>query len=143
AQICVLDNNIYKLMRLQNILGCRLATSALDPITVEKELIEADLAIGAIHSSDGRSPMVVPEDIVMKMKPGAVIVDVSIDQGGCFETSEPTTLRNPVYVKHDVVHYAVPNISSNYPKTASRAISNILSPIFNHAADSHSIDHFI
>src|SRR5690625_6612827 len=87
--------------------------------------------------------MVVSEDIVMKMKPGAVIVDVSIDQGGCFETSEPTTLENPVYIMHDVVHYAVPNISSNYPKTASRAISNILSPIFSYAADSHSIDHFI
>lgn len=143
AQICVLDNNIYKLMRLQNILGRRLATSALDPVILEKELVEADLAIGAIHSSDGRSPMVVPEDIVMKMKPGAVIVDVSIDQGGCFETSEPTTLENPVYIMHDVIHYAVPNISSNYPRTASRAISNILSPIFNHAADSHSIDHFI
>lgn len=143
AQISVLDNNIYKLMRLQNILGRRLTTSTLDPVTLEKELIDADLAIGAIHSSDGRSPMVVSEDMVMKMKRGAVIVDVSIDQGGCFETSEPTTLENPVYTLHDVIHYAVPNISSNYPKTASRAISNILSPIFSHAADSHSIDHFI
>lgn len=143
AQICVLDNNIYKLMRLQNILGRRLSTSALEPVTLEKELLEADVAIGAIHSSEGRSPMVVSEEMVMKMKPGAVIVDVSIDQGGCFETSRPTTMDQPVFEKHNVIHYAVPNIASNYPKTASRAISNILSPLFVQAADAHGMDHFI
>lgn len=143
AQIFVLDNNVYKLMRLQNILGHRLATSALDPETLSRKLREADIVIGAIHSAEGRAPMVVSEEMVMNMKEGAVIVDVSIDQGGCFETSKPTTLENPVYVTHGVVHFAVPNISSNYPKTASRAISNILSPILMEAAGTNGIDRFI
>lgn len=143
AQIFVLDNNVYKLMRLQNILGHRLATSVLDPVTLTAQLKEADIVIGAIHSAGGRAPMVVTEDMVMGMKEGSVIVDVSIDQGGCFETSRPTTLKNPYYEKHGVIHFAVPNISSNYPKTASRAISNILSPIFMQAAGANGIDRFI
>ncbi len=143
AQIFVMDNNIYKLMRLQNILGRRMSTSALDPSTLAAQLKEADIVIGAIHSAGGRAPMVVSEDMVMDMKEGAVIVDVSIDQGGCFETSLPTTLEDPVYEKHGIIHYAVPNISSNYPKTASRAISNILSPIFMQGAGTNGIDRFI
>lgn len=143
ARIFVMDNNIYKLMRLQNVLGQRLATSALDPTTLTAQLKDADIVIGAIHSAGGRAPMVVSEDMVMNMKEGAVIVDVSIDQGGCFETSMPTTLEDPVYEKHGVIHYAVPNISANYPKTASRAISNILSPIFMQAADTHAVESFI
>lgn len=143
AQIFVLDNNVYKLMRLQNILGQRLATSVLDPTTLTAQLRDADIVIGAIHSAEGRAPMVVSEEMVMGMKEGSVIVDVSIDQGGCFETSRPTTLEDPYYEKHGVIHFAVPNISSNYPKTASRAISNILSPIFIEAAGAHGIDRFI
>lgn len=143
AQIFVMDNNIYKLMRLQNILGQRLATSALDPVTLARELREADVVIGAIHSSEGRAPMVVSEDMVMNMKEGSVIVDVSIDQGGCFETSMPTTLEKPIFEKHGVIHYAVPNISSNYPKTSSRAISNILSPIFIRASSTGGVEQFI
>ncbi len=143
AQIFVMDNNIYKLMRLQNILGRRMSTSALDPTTLAAQLKEADIVIGAIHSAEGRAPMVVSEDMVMDMKNGAVIVDVSIDQGGCFETAVPTTLQDPVYEKHGVIHYAVPNISSNYPKTASRAISNILSPIFMQGAGTNGIERFI
>lgn len=143
AQIFVMDNNIYKLMRLQNILGRRMSTSALDPSTLAAQLEEADIVIGAIHSAEGRTPMVVSEDMVMNMKEGAVIVDVSIDQGGCIETSVPTTLENPVYEKHGVIHYAVPNIAANYPKTASRAISNILSPIFMQGAGMNGIDRFI
>ena len=123
AQVFVMDNNVYNLMRLQNILGHRLATSALEPVTLTAQLREADIVIGAIHSAEGRAPMVVSEEMVMGMKEGSVIVDVSIDQGGCFETSQPTTLDKPVYEKHGVIHFAVPNISSNYPKTASRAIS--------------------
>lgn len=143
AQIFVMDNNIYKLMRLQNILGRRLSTSALDPLTLTTQLKDADIVIGAIHSAEARAPMVVNEDMVMNMKEGSVLVDVSIDQGGCIETSRPTTLEDPVYEKHGVIHYAVPNISSNYPKTASRAISNILSPIFMQAAGTHGVDRFI
>lgn len=143
AQVFVFDNNVYKLMRLQNILGRRLATSALDPVTLSAQLNEADIVIGAIHSAEGRAPMVVTEEMVINMKEGAVIVDVSIDQGGCIETSKPTTLENPTHEKHGVIHFAVPNISSNYPKTSSRAISNILSPIFMQAAGTNSIERLI
>jgi alanine dehydrogenase len=85
--------------------------------------------IGAIHSKSGRAPMIVQEDMVIKMKPGAVIIDVSIDQGGCFATSEVTTHEKPTFVKHDIVHYCVPNIASRIPRTASMAVSNILTPL--------------
>src|SRR5690606_41349966 len=143
AQAFVKANDVYTLMSLQNMLGHRLATSALAPVTSTAQLREADIVIGAIHSAEGRAPMVVSEGMVMGMKEGSVIVDVSIDQGGCFETSQPTTLDKPVYEKHGVIHFAVPNISSNYPKTASRAISNILSPIFMQVAGTNGIDRFI
>src|SRR5690606_439743 len=103
----------------------------------------ADIVIGAIHSTEGRTPMVVTDDMVIHMKEKAVIVDVSIDQGGCIETSRPTTLEHPTYEKHGVIHFAVPNISSNYPKTASRAISNILSPLFMQASSTNSIERLI
>ena len=81
----------------------------------------ADVAIGAIHSKSGRTPVIVSEELVMKMKPGSVIIDVSIDQGGCVETSRPTTLLDPTFVVHDVVHYCVPNMTANVPRDASRA----------------------
>jgi alanine dehydrogenase len=87
------------------------------------------VAIGAIHSSEGLAPTVVSEDMVSQMKKGAVIIDVSIDQGGCFETSSITSHINPVFKKHDVTHYCVPNIASRVPHTASYALSNYFTPI--------------
>lgn len=129
ADIRVFDNDVYKLMRLQRHVGQKLNTSTLNPIQLEKELLNADVVIGAVHSKTGRSPVIVPERLVEKMKDGAVIVDVSIDQGGCFETSEITNLDRPTFIKHGVVHYCVPNIASKVPRTASIAISNILSPM--------------
>ncbi len=141
ASVKVFDNNIYKLMRLQARLGQKIYTSSINPIYLAKELVNADVAIGAIHSKSGRAPIVVPEDMVIKMKPGSVIVDVSIDQGGCFETSEVTSHDNPTFVKHDVIHYCVPNLSSKVSRTASVAVSNILTPILLKAGDSGSIEH--
>lgn len=129
AEVRIFDNNIYKLKRLQNHVGRPLYTSAIDPYVLEQELITADVAIGAVHSKTGRTPLIVSEDMVMKMKPGSVIIDVSIDQGGCFETSEVTSIEKPTFIKHEVIHYCVPNIASRVSRTASIAISNILTPL--------------
>ena len=129
AEVRIFDNNIYKLMRLQNQVGRQLFTSAIDPSVLAQELATADAAIGAIHSGNGRTPIVVTESMVQKMKSGSVIIDVSIDQGGCFETSRITTHDKPTFRYHDVIHYGVPNIASRVPRTASNAISNILTPI--------------
>jgi alanine dehydrogenase len=126
AEVRVFDNSLSKLRRLQNNVGQRFYTSVIQPIVLENELKTADVAIGAIHSTSGRTPMVVPEYMVQGMKNGAVIIDVSIDQGGCFETSQITSHTKPTIVKHGVVHYGVPNIPSQVSKTASIALSNIL-----------------
>jgi|GEM_PF-5017213 len=95
ASIRVLDNNIYKLMRLKSRIGTVLHTSAIHPKYLQHQLETADVVIGAIHSKEGRSPIIITEEMVMRMKKGAVIIDVSIDQGGICETSEVTTLDNP------------------------------------------------
>ena len=129
AEVRIFDNNIYKLMRLQKQIGRQLYTSSIDPYTLERELFTADVAIGAIHSQSGRTPMIVQEEMVANMKTGSVIIDVSIDQGGCFATSEVTSHDKPTFIKHGVIHYGVPNIPSRTPRTASMAISNILTPI--------------
>lgn len=143
ADIRVLDNNIYKLMRLQNQVGRQLNTSSLNPHQLEKELLTADVAIGAIHSETGRSPIVVSEAIVSKMKPGSVIIDVSIDQGGCFATSEVTSHDRPTFIKHEVIHYCVPNIASRVARTASIAVGNIIVPILLKATQTGSIERLI
>lgn len=129
AEVRIFDNNVYKLMRLQNQVGRQLHTSVVNPVHLKEQLLNADVAIGAVHSPQGRSPILVSDDIVQRMKPGSVIVDVSIDQGGCFETSEATTHDKPTFVKHGVIHYCVPNIPSRVAGTASDAISNILTSL--------------
>lgn len=129
ATVRVFDDNVYKLMRIQQIIGRRLHTSTINPVHLQYQLLSADVVIGAVHSSTGRSTILVPEEMVMKMKEGSVIIDVSIDQGGIFETSEVTTLDKPTFIKHGVIHYCVPNIASKVSRTASAAISNILTPL--------------
>lgn len=143
ASVRVFDNNIYKLMRLQNAVGIPLHTSVLNPKYLEYQIKSADVVIGAIHSKTGRAPMVVTEDMVMKMKQGSVIIDISIDQGGCFETSEICTHDHPTFVKHGVIHYCVPNIASKVPRTSSSAISNIIAPILASASDISTIDEML
>jgi alanine dehydrogenase len=143
ADVRVFDNDVYKLMRLQRHVGQKLNTSTLNPYQLEKELLNADVVIGAVHSKTGRTPIIVPESIVEKMKTGSVIVDVSIDQGGCFETSEITSLDRPTFVKHGVVHYCVPNIASKVPRTASIAISNIFTPLLINAINSGGLDELL
>jgi len=129
ASVKVFDNNIYKLRRLQNDLSRRIWTSIINPKVLEKAIMRADVVIGALRSNTGITPCVVSETMVEKMKEGAVIVDVSIDQGGCFETSEVTNHNQPTFEKHGVIHYCVPNIASSVSRTASFALSNIFSPL--------------
>lgn len=129
AEVKVFDPSIYKLRRLQNNIGSRIFTSVIQPIVLEKAVTGCDVVIGAMRADDGRSPCLVSEATVSKMKPNSVIIDVSIDQGGCFETSEVTNHTNPVFRKYDVIHYCVPNIASRVARTATYALTNIFAPI--------------
>jgi alanine dehydrogenase len=128
ASVKIFDNSTYKLRRLQNDVGARLWTSTIQPSELRNALDTADVAIGAIHTLGSRTPVVVTEDMVSNMKYGSVIVDISIDQGGCFETSRVTTHDKPVFKEHGVIHYCVPNIASRVSRTASYALSNIFAP---------------
>lgn len=129
AEVKVFDGSLYKLRRLQNNIGSRVFTSVIQPAVLEKALWCCDVAIGAIRAEHGRSPCIVSEETVSKMKPNSVIIDVSIDQGGCFETSRITNHKVPTFRKHDVIHYCVPNIASRVSRTASYALTNIFTPI--------------
>ncbi len=129
ASVKVFDNRLSKLRRLQNDIGQRVYTSIIQPKVLAKAIRRADIVIGALRSSVGKTPCVVTELMVQEMKSGSVIVDVSIDQGGCFETSRVTNHDDPTFVKHGVTHYCVPNIASRVSRTASFAISNIFSPL--------------
>jgi alanine dehydrogenase len=135
AAVKVFDNSIYRLMRLQNNVGHRCFTSVLEPVTLAQELMNADVAVGALKPINGITPVVVSDEMVSHMKAGSVIVDVSIDRGGCFATSHVTTHENPIYKKYDVIHYCVPNIASSVSRTASRSISNVMMPILQQCAD--------
>ncbi len=143
VEVRIFDDNVSKLKRLQTLVGHQLYTSTINPVYLKRELLNADVVIGAIHSKSGRTPVVVTEQMVMNMKPGAVIVDVSIDQGGCFETSEVTTHDNPTFIQHDVIHYCVPNIASKVSRTASVSVSNIITPILLKAASTGSIEQLL
>ena len=139
ASVKVFDNSITKLRRLQNNLNQRIFTSTIQNKTLLKSLRRCDVAIGAMRGKY-RTPIVVTETMVEHMKKGAVIVDVSIDTGGCFETSEITTHENPTFIKNGVIHYCVPNIPSRYSKTASLSISNIITPYLLQIADDGGIE---
>lgn len=143
ASVKIFDNSIYKLRRLQNQLGTRLFTSVLQPTELSKALQNADVVIGAIRAPQGRTPCVVSEQMVSDMKAGSVIVDVSIDQGGCFETSKVSSHTNPVYRKYGVIHYCVPNIASRVARTASYALSNVLTPIILEMGEEGGMENFI
>ncbi|WP_296149426.1 alanine dehydrogenase [uncultured Flavobacterium sp.] len=139
ASVKVFDNSITKLRRLQNNLNQRIFTSTIQPKSLLKALRRCDVAIGAMRGKD-RCPVMVTETMVEHMKKGAVIVDVSIDTGGCFETSEVTTHEKPTFIKNNVIHYCVPNIPSRYSKTASLSISNIITPYLLQIAEDGGIE---
>lgn len=143
ADIQIFDNQIYKLRRIKHAIGHQVHTSTIDHVALARAVQEADVVIGAMRAEKGRNKVVVTEEMVANMKPGSVIVDVSIDQGGCIETSRQTTLKNPTYKMYDVVHYCVPNIASRVSQTASIAISNIFTPILLQIADAGGVDEMI
>jgi alanine dehydrogenase len=129
ASVKVFDNSLTRLRRLQNDLSLRVYTSIIQPKVLAKAIRRADVVIGALRSPIGRTPCVVSEEMIQEMKSGSVLVDVSIDQGGCFETSRVTNHIEPTFIKHGVVHYCVPNIASRVSRTASFALSNTFSPM--------------
>ncbi len=135
STVKVFDNSLQKLSRMQNDIGTRLYTSTIHPDVLANALENADVVIGAIRSKRGRAPILVTEEMVSNMKFGSVIIDVCIDQGGCFETSEVTSHAHPTFTKYGVVHYCVPNIASRVAQTASMALSNIFSPMMLEMAD--------
>ncbi|MBO9561900.1 MAG: alanine dehydrogenase [Niastella sp.] len=135
ASVKVFDNSVYRLKRLQNNIGQRMWTSVMEPRILAKQLKTCEVAVGALASQSGRTPVVVSEEMVSNMRPGSVIIDVSIDRGGCFETSEITSHEQPIFMKYGVIHYCVPNIPSGFARTASQAISNVLMPLLLEAGD--------
>ena len=139
AGIKIFDNSITKLRRIQSHLGRPLFTSTLQPKNLNKALKRCDVVIGAVRGTN-RSPIVVSDAMVQSMKKGAIIIDVSIDMGGCFESSEVTTHNKPTFTKHGVVHYCVPNIPARYPRTASVSISNIFTPYLLKIAEDGGIE---
>lgn len=143
AQIQMFDDNVQLLQRAKNILRNNIYTSVIDPLNLKKNLSRADVAIGALHHSGGQVSKIVSESMVANMKNGAVIIDTSMNHGGCFETSMVTPLDAPIYIKHGVIHYCVPNITSEVSRTASYAMSNLLSPIFRKIGQCGGVDQLI
>lgn len=143
ASVKVFDNSVYRLKRLQNNIGHRLWTSVIEPRLLAKQLKTCEVAVGALGSETGRTPVVVTEEMVSSMRTGSVIIDVSIDRGGCFETSEITTHENPIYKKYGVIHYCVPNIPSGFARTASQAISNVIMPLLLEAGDDGGFERMV
>ncbi|HET8885400.1 MAG TPA: alanine dehydrogenase [Salinimicrobium sp.] len=139
AHIKIFDNSLNKLRCIQTNLGRPLHTSTLQPKNLTKALKRCDVVIGAVRGKN-RSPIIVTEPMVENMKKGAVIIDVSIDMGGCFETSEITTHDKPTFTKHGIVHYCVPNIPSRYARTSSLSISNIFTPYLLHIGEQGGLE---
>ena len=143
ASVKVFDNNVSRLQRLQNNLGQRVWTSVIEPKILAKQLKTCEVAVGALRNEIGRAPIVVTEEMVAAMRPGSIIIDVAIDRGGCFETSELTNHEHPVITKHNVIHYGVPNIPSGFARTASQAISNVLMPLLIQVGDMGGLEEII
>lgn len=143
ASVKVFDNNIYRLKQMQNNLGQRVWTSVLEPRILAKQLKTCEVAVGALSNEYGRAPVVVTEEMVAAMRPNSIIIDVAIDRGGCFETSELTSYEEPTFLKHGVIHYCVPNIPSGFARTASQAISNVLMPLLLEISDEGGLEEMI
>ena len=143
AMVKIFDNSIYKLRSIQNNLGHNVPTATLNPETIKPALKQADVVISAKFTNHGISPCLITEDMVKQMEPGSIIIDISIDQGGCFETSKITTHNNPIYKKHGITHYCVPNIASCVPHTASHSLSNIIAPMLMRISELGGIEQML
>lgn len=142
-QMQVFDKDIYKLQRLKHTLGFPLVTQVIDSENLPQALQDATVIVGALRSDSGVTPCVVTEEMVSKLKEGTLIIDVCIDQGGCFETSELTDLAKPVFKKFGVSHYCVPNIPSLVSQTASIAMSNLLTSFVLKAGKTGGIEEML
>ena len=142
ANVKVFDSSLIKLRNIQTNVGRILYTSTMQPKNLMKALLRCDVAIGAVRGQN-RAPIVVTDAMVQKMKKGAVIIDVCVDMGGCFETTEMTSHDKPTFIKHNVIHYGVPNIPARYPKTASISISNIFTPYILQIAECGGLENAI
>ncbi|HNW69884.1 MAG TPA: alanine dehydrogenase [Bacteroidales bacterium] len=143
AFVKIFDNSIYKLRSIQNKLGVRLYTSVFQQKVLAKAIRTADVVIGALNPLNGSTPCVMTDDMVKEMPYGSVIIDVSIDNGGCSETSHPTNHTQPVFKKFGVTHYCVPNIPSKVPHTASNALSNFFAPVVLQIAEEGGVENFL
>ena len=143
ATVKVFDHSLFKLREMENNVGQRIFTSNLHPTALSKALTSADVVIGTIRFLNGAKRFMVSEELIQIMKPDSVIIDLSVDQGGCFESTFPTTLDKPHYKQHGVIHICLPNISTTVAKTASIAYSNVLSYILLQIADSGGIKNLI
>lgn len=140
AEVMVFDNSVHRLRKFQSLLGQRLQTSVYHPQVLQKALRSADVLIGAIQIEDLRPWYHITEEMVRKMKKGSVLIDLSIDRGGCIETMECRDLQDPVYEKHGVIHFAAWNIPSRVARTASIALSNVFTPLIQELADQGGLD---
>ncbi|MBL7852150.1 MAG: alanine dehydrogenase [Cyclobacteriaceae bacterium] len=143
AEIQVFDNHLYKLRRIKHTLGHQFYTSTIDTVTLGDSLSTADVVIGALRAEKGKVRHVVSEEMVSRMKPNSLIIDLSIDQGGCIATSEITTHSKPIFRKYDVIHYCVPNVASRVAHTATTALSNIFTPTILRAAEEGGVEQMI
>lgn len=143
ASVKIFDNSLYKLRRIQEKLNTRIDTNMINPKALEKAVRRADVVIGAIRTKSGRTPCLISEDMVKLMKSGSVIIDVSIDRGGCIETSEITSHKSPTFIKHGVIHYCVPNIPSRVARTASFSLSNIFASLLLQIGDHGGVNQII
>lgn len=143
AEIQVFDNHLYKLRRIKHTLGHQFYTSTIDTITLGDSLATADVVIGALRAEKGKARHVVSEEMVSRMKPSSLIIDLSIDQGGCIATSEITTHSKPIFRKYEVIHYCVPNVASRVAHTATTALSNIFTPTILRAAEEGGVEQMI
>jgi len=128
AHVTILDINHDRLKYVDDILHGNIITVYANPLTIARSAQYADLLIGAVLIPGDRAPVLVPESVVREMKPGAVIVDVSVDQGGCVETTRVTSHAKPTFSKHGVVHYGVPNMPAAVPRTSTYALTNVTLP---------------
>ncbi len=128
AEVVILDKNVDRLRFVDQIHRGRIQTVMSSRLAIEQLVLEADLVIGAVLVPGARAPKLVTEDLVRAMRPGSVVVDISIDQGGCVETARMTTHSNPTYVEHDVVHYCVGNMPGAVPRTSTYALTNVTLP---------------
>jgi len=135
AHVIVVDSELTKLRELNREVAGHVVTDLSRLVRLERYVAIADVVIGAVLVPGSRCPTLITEEMVKTMKPGSVIIDLSIDQGGCMETSRPTTLDNPTFVVHNVIHFCVPNMTANIPRTASRALANASLPYIQALAD--------